>query len=110
MTSPWSVRDVIPEVSTFGYPARISLIGPSSRRRTCDMGTTVSSRPSRAESATDVYIAHPYFLNRSPAWVTIWSRGMGPRTATLRPVPAGTSVVTNHLRTGPVNVWHQLPG
>jgi hypothetical protein len=29
----------------------------------------------RHDRVTAVYNAHPYFSNRSPAWVTIWSRG-----------------------------------
>src|ERR1700750_50194 len=72
------------EVSMFGKDSRICLTGPSSRRRTCDIGTIVSPASSRAERATAVYMTHPYFSNRSPAWVTTWSRGIGPSTATLR--------------------------
>src|SRR6516225_9449868 len=83
-TSPWSADDVIPEVSIFGKDPRICLIGPSSCRRTCEIGTIVSPVSSRDERATAVYITHPYLWNRSPAWVTTWSRGIGPSTATLR--------------------------
>ena len=59
------------------------------------IGTIVSPGSSSAESATAVYNAHPYFSNRSPAWVTIWSRGIGPNTATLRLAPVRPSVVMN---------------
>src|SRR4051795_3066971 len=44
----------------------------------------MSPASSRADRATAVYNAHPYFSNRSPVWVTIWSRGIGPSTTTLR--------------------------
>src|SRR3954465_14056065 len=76
------------------------LIGPSSRRRTCAIGTIVSPGSRSAESATSVYNAHPYFSNRSPAWVTIASRGIGPNTATLRLPPERPSVfiiISGHL-------------
>ena len=51
-------------------------------RRDCVRADSASARP--AERATAVYNTHPYFSNRSPACVTIWSRGIGPSTATLR--------------------------
>src|SRR5215471_9174789 len=97
-TSPWSASDVIPEVSIFGKDPRICLIGPSSRRRTCEIGTIVSPISSRAERATAVYITHPYLWNRTPAWVRIWSRGIGPSTATLRPARLFMSFITNTSR------------
>ena len=71
------------------------------------MGTIVSPGSSSAESATAVYNAHPYFSNRSPAWVTIWSRGIGPNTTTLRLAPVRPSVVMNasgHVISAPIPV------
>src|SRR5437764_6268498 len=85
----------MPEVSIFGKDPRICLIGPSSSRRTCEIGTTVSPVSTRADRAAAVYITHPYLWNRSPAWVTIWSRGIGPSTATLRPARLFTSFITD---------------
>src|SRR6201987_935083 len=96
--SPWSADDVMPEVSIFGNDARICLIGPSSLRWTCDTGTTVSAASRSTERATPVYNAHPYFSNRSPSSVTIWSRGIGPSTATLRLFWLFASVVMNASR------------
>src|SRR5262244_1299086 len=85
----------MPDVSIFGKDPRICLIGPSSCRRTWEIGTIVSSASSRAERAAAVYMTHPYLWNRSPAWVTTWSRGIGPSTATLRLDRAFTSFTTN---------------
>src|SRR3954463_7945408 len=56
------------------------------------MGTMVSPGSRSADNATAVYNAHPYFSNRSPVWVTIWSRGIGPSTTTFR-LPRGWSAV-----------------
>src|SRR5215831_17256463 len=39
-------------------------------------------------------MTHPYLWNRSPAWVTTWSRGIGPSTATLRPGRPFSSFIT----------------
>ena len=64
-------------------------------RRTCEIGTIVSPGSSRAERAAAVYITVPYLSNRSPAWVTIWSRGIGPSTATLRLARPFLSFITN---------------
>src|SRR5262249_62229362 len=85
----------MPEVSMFGKAPRIFLIGPSCCRRTCEIGTIVSPASSRAERAAAVYMTHPYLWNRSPAWVTTWSRGIGPSTATLRLDRPFTSFITN---------------
>src|SRR5215471_21307656 len=85
----------MPEVSIFGKDPRICLIGPSSSRRTCEIGTIVSPASSRDERATAVYITHPYLWNCSPAWVTTWSRGIGPSTAILRLERPFTSFITN---------------
>src|SRR5215470_2987790 len=85
----------MPEVSIFGKDPRICLIGPSSCRRTCEIGTTVSPASSRADRAAAVYRAPPYLWNRSPVWVTTWSFGIGPSTATLRLARLFTSFITN---------------
>src|SRR5262249_52070938 len=85
----------MPDVSIFGKDPRICLIGPSSCWRTCEIGTIVSPASSRADRAAAVYMTHPYLWNRSPAWVTTWSRGIGPSTATLRPDRLFTSFTTN---------------
>ena len=82
----------------FGKDPRISLIGPSSCRRTCDTGTIVSLASRRAERETAVYSAHPYFLNLSPAWVTIWSRGIGAQHGHLATRPAFRVISHEHLR------------
>ena len=71
--APWSADEVMPEVLIFGKGAKSSLIGPSSFRRTCDIGTIVSPASRSAERATAVYETHPYFSNRAPSWLTIWS-------------------------------------
>src|ERR1700722_4333970 len=96
--SPWSADDVMPELSMFGNEAKICLSGPSSLRRTCVTGTIVSPASRSAERATAVYSAHPYFSNRSPSSVTIWSRGIGPSTATLRLLWVFVSVAMNASR------------
>src|SRR4051794_24170731 len=91
----------------FGEALKIILIGPSSRRRAWVISAMGSSGSSSAESGAAVYNAHPYFSNRSPAWVRIWSRGIGPNTATLRVAPVRASVVieaSGHVISAPTPV------
>src|SRR5687768_13951803 len=84
----------MPVRSMLGLPPSSSLMGPSSSRRTCTIGQTRSSSSSSADSAMAVYRTQPYFSRTSPRWVMIRSRGMGPRTATVRGV---LMVVLQHL-------------
>src|SRR5262249_62421940 len=92
---------VLLEVPIFGRHTGTWLRGPRPCGRTWKTGRTVSQVSRRGEGATAVYITHPYLWNRSPAWVTTWSRGIGPSTATLRPPWLFMSFITNTSGAGP---------